>query len=96
MSLFEGKTTEEAQEEVTSKFISVYAIGFVYWVETKFASCSLGIKLIFICFRQPIAQTINFACVKPKNQVIYVSFASLIWTTFLAYMKVELNKQSQL
>lgn len=38
----------------------------------------------------PIAQTINFWLVKPKNQVIYVSFASLIWTTFLAYMKVNI------
>lgn len=37
----------------------------------------------------PIAQTINFAFVPVRNQVIYVSVASLIWTTFLAYMKVR-------
>lgn len=96
MSIIEGKTSEEAKKEVrnlmgksvnqsiltilfcflflsftikkvTNKFLSIYAIGFVYW---------------------PIAQTINFAWVKPRNQVIYVSFASLIWTTFLAIMKV--------
>ncbi|CAO1438027.1 unnamed protein product [Diamesa hyperborea] len=35
----------------------------------------------------PCVQTINFAFVPMKNQVICVSFASLIWTTFLAYMK---------
>ncbi len=34
-------------------------------------------------------QTINFSLVKPKNQVLFVSFGSLIWTTFLAYMKVS-------
>lgn len=95
MSLFEGKSSEAARQEVSgfyhpdpainshqskclfstflqvsSKFVSVYTIGFVYW---------------------PITQTINFAWVKPRNQVIYVSFASLIWTTFLAYMKVKWN-----
>lgn len=95
MSLFEGKSSEAARQEVSgfyhpdpainshqskclfstflqvsSKFVSVYTIGFVYW---------------------PITQTINFAWVKPRNQVIYVSFASLIWTTFLAYMKVKRN-----
>lgn len=94
MSIVEGKTSAEAKSEVrkqfkknlsisflifyfcvyffcekkvANKFLSIYAIGFVYW---------------------PIAQTINFAWVKPRNQVIYVSFASLIWTTFLAIMKV--------
>jgi hypothetical protein len=41
----------------------------------------------------PLAQTINFWLVKPKNQVIYASFASLIWTTFLAYIKVSFNVQ---
>lgn len=101
MSIFENKTSKEAKQEVranefvrtnffferftdfsfpsslpsdtflaqvASKFLSIYAIGFVYW---------------------PIAQTINFAFVSPRNQVIYVSVASLIWTTFLAIMKVR-------
>lgn len=66
MSIIEGRTHNEAKNEVFSKFLSVYAVGFVYW---------------------PIAQTFNFGFVKPKNQVIFASFASLIWTTFLAYMK---------
>ncbi|CAG9806899.1 unnamed protein product [Chironomus riparius] len=68
MTIFEGKTHEQARREVSSKFLSIYAIGLVYW---------------------PITQTINFGFVKPKNQVIYVSFASLIWTTFLAYVKAH-------
>lgn len=91
MSIFEGKTSEEARNEVSllrnffcqSIFINHVCI-FFSQVYKKFISVyTIG----FIYW--PIAQTINFGFVKQRNQVIYVSFASLIWTTFLAYMKVK-------
>ncbi|TMW40862.1 hypothetical protein DOY81_014059 [Sarcophaga bullata] len=42
----------------------------------------------------PILQTINFSMVPEKHRIVYVSMCSLVWTTFLAYMKrKELNDQ---
>lgn len=35
----------------------------------------------------PIVQTFNFTFIPQKNQVIVASFFSLLWTSFLAYMK---------
>ena len=35
----------------------------------------------------PVLQTINFLVVPEKNRVVYVSICSLMWTSFLAYMK---------
>lgn len=35
----------------------------------------------------PIVQTINFSFIPERNRVPFVSCASLLWTTFLAYMK---------
>ncbi|XP_032675733.1 mpv17-like protein [Odontomachus brunneus] len=43
----------------------------------------------------PILQTINFGLIPERNRVIYVSVCSLIWTTFLAYMKTLQAKQEQ-
>ncbi|XP_017872024.1 PREDICTED: mpv17-like protein isoform X1 [Drosophila arizonae] len=37
----------------------------------------------------PIIQTINFSLVPEHNRVIFVSFCSLLWTIFLAYMKTQ-------
>lgn len=39
----------------------------------------------------PVVQTINFTFISEKNRVPFVSIASLLWTTFLAYMK-QLDK----
>ncbi|XP_055618532.1 mpv17-like protein [Toxorhynchites rutilus septentrionalis] len=35
----------------------------------------------------PVIQTINFALIPEHNRVPFVSICSLLWTTFLAYMK---------
>lgn len=35
----------------------------------------------------PAAQAINFFYVKPEYRVVYVSIATLVWNTFLSYMK---------
>lgn len=35
----------------------------------------------------PILQTINFVLIPERNRVVYVSVCSLVWTSFLAYMK---------
>uniref|UniRef100_A0A6V7J3G7 Mpv17-like protein n=1 Tax=Bracon brevicornis TaxID=1563983 RepID=A0A6V7J3G7_9HYME len=35
----------------------------------------------------PILQTINFTLIPERNRVVYVSICSLVWTSFLAYMK---------
>lgn len=44
----------------------------------------------------PILQTVNFFFVPEHNRVVYVSFCSLIWTSFLAYMKaIEGQKLQQ-
>ncbi|XP_076755468.1 mpv17-like protein [Xylocopa sonorina] len=44
----------------------------------------------------PILQTVNFFFVPEHNRVVYVSFCSLMWTSFLAYMKTrEAKKQKK-
>lgn len=47
----------------------------------------------------PILQTINFAYIKERNRVPFVSMCSLMWTSFLAYMhhikSQDLAKQQQ-
>ncbi|OAD58935.1 Mpv17-like protein, partial [Eufriesea mexicana] len=43
----------------------------------------------------PILQTVNFFLVPEHNRVVYVSFCSLIWTSFLAYMKALEAKKKQ-
>lgn len=40
-------------------------------------------------FYWPMAQTINFSLVPQKNQIVVAGFFSLIWTTFLAYVKTH-------
>lgn len=35
----------------------------------------------------PILSTINFSLIPERNRVIFISGCSLMWTTFLAYMK---------
>lgn len=41
----------------------------------------------------PILQTINFVLIPEHNRVVYVSVCSLMWTSFLAYMKSLEAKQ---
>ncbi|CAK9809671.1 Mpv17-like protein 2 [Anthophora plagiata] len=43
----------------------------------------------------PILQTINFFFIPEHNRVVYVSFCSLIWTSFLAYMKALEAKKKE-
>ncbi|XP_051174389.1 mpv17-like protein isoform X1 [Leptopilina boulardi] len=43
----------------------------------------------------PILQTINFLLVPEKNRVVYVSICSLMWTSFLAYMKSRETRRLQ-
>ncbi|XP_014487765.1 PREDICTED: mpv17-like protein [Dinoponera quadriceps] len=43
----------------------------------------------------PILQTVNFVLIPERNRVIYVSVCSLVWTTFLAYMKTLQAKREQ-
>lgn len=66
MSIFEGKTVEEAYWEVRNKFFEAYKVGVIYW---------------------PCVQTINFTLIPVKNQVVFASFFSMLWTAFLAYTK---------
>lgn len=39
----------------------------------------------------PVIQTINFSLIPEHNRVPFVSICSLLWTTFLAYMKQRNN-----
>ncbi|XP_011494624.1 PREDICTED: mpv17-like protein [Ceratosolen solmsi marchali] len=43
----------------------------------------------------PILQTINFFFIPERNRVIYVSICSLMWTSFLAYMKALESKRTK-
>lgn len=44
----------------------------------------------------PILQTVNFLLIPERNRVVYVSICSLVWTSFLAYMKaLEAKKLKQ-
>lgn len=40
----------------------------------------------------PVLQTINYCVIPAKNRLIFVSFAGLVWTTYLAYIKYVKNK----
>lgn len=40
----------------------------------------------------PVLQTVNYCVIPMKNRLIFVSFAGLIWTTFLAYIKYKKNE----
>lgn len=40
----------------------------------------------------PVLQTINYCVIPVNNRLIFVSFAGLVWTTFLAYRKYDKNK----
>ncbi|XP_072944065.1 PXMP2/4 family protein 4-like [Epargyreus clarus] len=41
----------------------------------------------------PAVAMINFCFIRPKNRIVFISFCSLIWTCFLAYMK-HLDKEN--
>lgn len=43
----------------------------------------------------PILSTINFLFVPERNRVPFISVCSLMWTTFLAYMK-QLDSEKKL
>ncbi|KAK2586725.1 hypothetical protein KPH14_011760 [Odynerus spinipes] len=43
----------------------------------------------------PVLQTINFVLIPEHNRVVYVSVCSLMWTSFLAYMKALEAKRKQ-
>jgi hypothetical protein len=43
----------------------------------------------------PVIQTINFSFIAEKNRVPFVSICSLVWTTYLAYMKQLETKDVQ-
>ncbi|EAT39052.1 AAEL009112-PA [Aedes aegypti] len=47
-------------------------------------------------FYWPMVQTINFSLVPAKNQIIAAGFFSLIWTTFLAYVKTHGGKKERI
>lgn len=40
----------------------------------------------------PVLQTINYCVIPQKNRLIFVSFAGLMWTTFLAFLKYDKMK----
>ncbi|XP_013118421.2 mpv17-like protein isoform X3 [Stomoxys calcitrans] len=67
MSLLEGKTMQEAVQEVEKKFFPTFKVGICIW---------------------PILQTINFSMVPERNRLVFTSICSLMWTTFLAFMKM--------
>ncbi|XP_066587931.1 mpv17-like protein [Prorops nasuta] len=41
----------------------------------------------------PFLQTVNFVLIPEHNRVVYVSICSLMWTSFLAYMKALETKR---
>ncbi|XP_053698820.1 mpv17-like protein [Sabethes cyaneus] len=45
-------------------------------------------------FYWPVVQTVNFSLIRAKNQIIAAGFFSLIWTTFLAYVKSRNPEQT--
>lgn len=88
MSIFEGKTAVEARQEVSITIDYYFCCNQSHVYFLQVANKFLTVYSIGFVY-WPIAQTINFAFVPARNQVIFVSVASLIWTTFLAYMKVS-------
>uniref|UniRef100_A0A1B6KT60 Mpv17-like protein n=1 Tax=Graphocephala atropunctata TaxID=36148 RepID=A0A1B6KT60_9HEMI len=68
MTLLEGKTIEDAKNELKAKLIPTYKIGVCVW---------------------PAIQTFNYVVVKERNRVVFLSFCSLLWTVFLAYVKQQ-------
>lgn len=85
MSLLEMKTLEQAADEVRTKFFPTWKVHTMV-IELYGSFDNLFIFQVALCV-WPVLQTINFRYVSEKNRVPYVSAASLVWTSFLAYMK---------
>lgn len=83
MTLMENKTWDEACAEVKSKFLPTYKVTQSYSI---FIFADIFPLQVGLCV-WPILQTINYTFVPYKNRLIYVSVCSLIWTSFLAYVK---------
>lgn len=83
--LLDGQSTKECTEELKSKFLTVYRVGFH----------SLDpMKVMIYLFQTdwtvwPITQFVNFYFILPKYRVIYVNFVTMLYNVFLSYIKHE-------
>lgn len=98
MTLFEGKSREDAKQEVSTQFCLqsenakdlISTTKFTLQVKDKFFD-TYKVGAIY----WPIVQTINFKFVPVKNQVVCTSFFSMMWSAFLAYMKhLEIERKN--
>lgn len=104
INLMEFKPVEECINEVKQKFWPTYKamrISFnrFYTVLINRVYLTNVFHILFfqtaICV-WPILQTINFTLIPERNRVVYVSVCSLMWTSFLAYMKSLETKEKKI
>lgn len=92
MTYMETQDTARCRQEVVDKFWPTYKVRapILYF---KIYSLHLRYVQIAICY-WPFVQTINFGLLPERNRVIFVSVASLVFTTFLAYVKQKETLQA--
>lgn len=94
MTVAEGNSAAMAREEVRERSREHYVVQKPYkcvlicvhphgiQVRTKFFD-TYRIGAVY----WPVVQTFNFTFIPVKNQVVFTSFFSMLWSSFLAYMK---------
>lgn len=94
MSLLELKSFDESIQECRDKFFPTWKVKGHFQI--SFARIPLKVFPIFqvAALVWPVLQTINFSLIPEGNRVVFVSICSVLWTTFLAYMK-RLDKLKQ-
>lgn len=97
MTLLEGKGFEAAKAEVKDKFPKTLRVCRKLF---NISNTKTNNDVCIFCFQIaifiiPVLQTINFGLVPEPNRILFVSFCSLFWITFLAHMQKQGEKAEQ-
>jgi hypothetical protein len=82
MCKLHGDSWEDARDEVRRKFIPTYIADLAIW---PLAQVLCGLWCLVSCSR--LLQAIGFRYIPARFRVVYVSFLTLAWNTFLSFMK---------
>lgn len=100
---FKSAITKALVEQVTYSPAAMccFFFGMNFLEQKSILECTEEVKQKFwptykvgVCV-WPVLQTINFLLIPEHNRVVYVSICSLVWTSFLAYMKALEAKRKQ-
>lgn len=91
MTLLDGGSVDDAKKEVQNKFIPTWKVlRFILNICSIFDLNFFYLQIAV--FVWPFLQTINYCVIPGKNRLIFVSFAGLVWTTFLAFIKYDKHR----